>query len=68
MCSSWKKLNENLIKAKDVLEPNQYPPNFYEPIISAAIEKFIEQYIEKVNNDGANNENSLAKVNLIIEY
>ena len=56
-----KKFHESLIKAKDILERNQYPPNFYEPIISATVEKIVKPCNEKVNNDDANNENSTAK-------
>ena len=47
---------------------NQYPPNFYELIISAAIEKIVKPCNEKVNSDDANNKNSPAKVNLIVRY
>ena len=67
-CCLWEKFHESLIKAKDILERNQYPPNFYEPIISATIEKTVKTCIGKVNNDDPNNENLLAKVNLIIQY
>ena len=67
-CSSWEKFHESLIKANDILEWNQYPPNFYEPIISATIEKIVKPCNQKVNNDDANNENSRAKVNLIVRY
>ena len=67
-CSSWKKFHESLIKPKDILEWNQYPPNFYEPIISATIEKNVKTCNEKVNCDDANNENSPAKVNSIMQY
>ena len=56
-----KKFHESLIKAKDILERNQYPPIFYEPIISATIEKIVKSCNAKVNNDDANNENSTAK-------
>ena len=62
------KLHESLIKAKDILERNRYPPNFYKPIISATIEKIVKPCIEKVNKGDANNENSPAKVNLVIQY
>lgn len=40
-CSSWKNFHSSLSKAKKVLEQNQYPPNFYEPIIEKAIEKIL---------------------------
>ena len=62
------KLHESLIKAKDILERNRYPPNFYKPIISATTEKIVKPCIEKVNKGDANNENSPAKVNLVIQY
>ena len=41
---------------------------FYEPIISATIEKIVKPCNKKVNNNDANNKNSPAKVNLIIQY
>ena len=50
------------------MERNQYPPHFYKPIISATIENIVKPGNEKVKNDDANNENSLTKVNLIIQY
>ena len=62
------KLHESLIKAEDILERSRYPPNFYKPIISATIEKIVKPCIDKVNNGDANNENSPAKVNLVIQY
>ena len=65
-CSSWKKFHESLIKAKDIFEQNVYPPNFYKLIISATIEKIVKPCNEKVHSDDVNNENSPAKVNLII--
>ena len=49
------------------MEWNQYPPNVYEPLISATIEKIVKPCNEKVNSDDANNESSPAKVNLIIQ-
>ena len=50
------------------MERKQYPPNFYEPVISATIEKIVKPCNEKVNNDDATNENSLTRVNLMIQY
>ena len=40
-CSHWKYFNDSLNKAKDILERNQYPPQFYEPIINSTIEKLV---------------------------
>ena len=32
-CSTWQNFHDSLEKAKRILERNQYPPTFYEPII-----------------------------------
>ena len=33
-CSSWSYFHESVEKAKSLLEKNQYPPSFYEPVIA----------------------------------
>ena len=40
-CSSWMHSHTSLTRAKDILENNQYPVSFYEPLISATIEKLL---------------------------
>ena len=40
-CSTWQNFHLGLVKAKQVLEKNQYPSNFYEPIIRDNIEKIV---------------------------
>ena len=40
-CSEWKYFDESLRRAKLSLERNQYPPEFYDPIIAATIEKLV---------------------------
>ena len=40
-CSSWKNFHDSLLKAKCILEKNQYPPDFYEPIIEQALNKIV---------------------------
>ena len=40
-CSTWELFHESLEKAKRILERNQYPPAFYEPIIKQALEAII---------------------------
>lgn len=42
-CSSWENVNASLEKAKEVLDRNQYPPDFYEPIIRDTIRKIQAQ-------------------------
>ena len=39
--------NESLIKAKMILENNQYPPSFYEPIIKRTLNKIIDSNSEQ---------------------
>ena len=41
-CSTWKHFSDSLEKAKRILELNQYPPEFYEPLIEQALTKIIE--------------------------
>ena len=38
-CSSWENFHLSLEKAKRILERNQYPPTFYDPIIKETLEK-----------------------------
>lgn len=40
-CSEWKLFDESMARAKQTLERNQYPPEFYDPIISATISKLV---------------------------
>ena len=47
-CSTWKLFHDGLVKAKKILENNQYPKSFYEPIIKKTLTKIIEN--EKKEN------------------
>ena len=40
-CSTWQHFHESLRKAKCILERNQYPPEFYEPIIKQSLERIL---------------------------
>ena len=42
-CSSWENVTASLERAKDILMKNQYPPDFYNPIIEDAIKKIQSQ-------------------------
>ena len=48
-CSSKRNFYSSLEKAKKLLEANQYPPHFYNPIIRAAIEKIEKPNVETSN-------------------
>jgi hypothetical protein len=41
-CSSWEAFHNSVCRAKQVLERNQYPPEFYDPIIAQTIEKLLQ--------------------------
>ena len=41
-CSSWQNIHESIEKAKRVLEQNQYPPEFYGPIINQTLTNIFE--------------------------
>ena len=40
-CSSWENFNSSLERGKQILEKNQYPPSFYNPIIKGTLEKIV---------------------------
>ena len=40
-CSSWSYFHDSLEKAKRVLERNQYPPAFYEPLIKQTLDAIL---------------------------
>ena len=48
VCSNWKNVDESLGKAKRILDNNQYPSAFYEPIIEKTLSRIIEN---KAKND-----------------
>ena len=45
-CSLWKLFHDSLEKAKRILEQNQYPPSFYEPIINEALNKLLTPVVD----------------------
>ena len=42
-CSTWKAVHESLQKAKKILENNQYPPSFYDPIIKKVLVSIMDK-------------------------
>ena len=47
-CSTWDHFHRSLEKAKSVLERNQYPPSFYDPILKQSLDS-----IRQINEPGA---------------
>ena len=56
-CTDWELFDESLARAKQTLEHNQYPPEFYNPIISSTTEKLVCPTIA-ANNDTTASSNS----------
>ena len=75
-CSTWKHFHDSLEKAKVILENNQYPPFFYNPIINEAIDKLMgseDQRMERDNEknieeDGSKSGNQPQKKLLFMQY
>jgi hypothetical protein len=71
-CSSWQNFHESIEKAKCVLERNQYPPAFYDPIIketlSAIIKKESEARVIEDNKGETTESETTRKYPLIIQY
>ena len=71
-CSSWENFHASLEKAKCVLESNQYPPDFYEPVIQKAIAKCLNVEEELNRKDHAETgelaDASIGKRLIFIEY
>ena len=57
-CSTWKLFHNSLQKAKKILENNQYPKTFYEPIISRTITRIIENHKKPSENAEKEEENN----------
>ena len=48
-CSSWKFIHESLERAKKILQNNQYPPWFYDPIIKKCLHSLLVE--TKIDSD-----------------
>ena len=66
-CSSWSAVHDSLEKAKRLLEQNQYPSRFYDPIISKVINSFTNH--ETSNVDEVSSETEVVEKKLVcIQY
>ena len=48
--SSWENVHKSLEKAKKVLERNQYPPSFYDPIIENTLSAIVHKSDQKISD------------------
>ena len=68
-CSSWTLFHESLEKAKQVLERNQYPPEFYGPIIHDTLTKIISPPQPDTDTEtSTNTQNAIRKKLIMIQY
>ena len=68
-CSSWQHFHASMEKAKQVLERNQYPPNFYNPIIKDTLNTILQEAeCKQTENTSTENTNSIRKFPLVIQY
>ena len=63
-CSTWEYFHDSLITAKRILDNNQYPTNFYEPIISDTINRILTQQ-ESENSTTEGNQEEEAPIHLV---
>ena len=67
-CSTTENFQTSLDKARRILEQNQYPPTFYEPIIRQAMKDILEIPPEQTSPPPAQTENSTEKRRIMIQY
>ena len=66
-CSSWENFHISLTRAKEVLENNQYPSRFYEPIIKIVIDNILRQQSEEVDENNEE-EKEVEEKMIFIQY
>ena len=64
-CSSWSHFHDSVEKAKKILEKNQYPPTFYEPIIRTTLSNLLGVPTEEKPTD---NTSKQEKILLKVQY
>ena len=66
-CSSWENFHTSMEKAKRILEKNQYPPAFYEPVIRQALSDILGESQEQPSIIPAQNTDTV-KRRIMIQY
>ena len=64
-CSNWQLFHESLEEAKIVLQNNQYPPSFFEPIINKTLSKLVSP---QKKQDDKENENEVKPSMVFLNY
>ena len=66
-CSTWSNFHISLQRGKAMLEKNQYPASFYEPIVDKTLSKIIAKNEEKSNDHNDDEEKPEEKM-LFLQY
>ena len=61
-CSNWHNFHESLKKAKIILESNQYPKSFYDPIIKKTLNNILTKSDKKEDEDNEEEEQKMVFV------
>ena len=69
-CSSWENFHDSVEKLNMILQRNQYPQDFYDPIISKTIEKLVAPKVNQKDEevDFTSQKSNIVKQNIFIEY
>ena len=67
-CSSWQLFHESMEKAKYILERNQYPPTFYDPIIRETLEQILGPQTEEESQNTTEPSAKTGRIPLIVQY
>ena len=69
-CSTWDLFSKSLDKAKRILEKNQYPPDFYEPIIDKTLRDIIQgkEVRAEQEQEGRTEEERVKKQLVFVQY
>ena len=69
-CSSWENFHDSMEKVKMILQRNQYPQNFYDPIIDDTLEKLVSPKVNQKyqEEDATSQKSNVVKQNVSIEY
>ena len=69
-CSSWQLFHDSLERAKQILERNQYPPQFYNPIIKQALVKILKPDEEEIhaNAESEKEKEAIPRKMIFLQY
>jgi len=67
-CSNWKNVHLSILKAKTLLENNQYPSRFYEPIIEKSLNKIIQGKQESSESENGEEEPEQEFKMIFVQY